>query len=307
MKKQRQQTVLFQLLLVCFGILVLIGIMQVFMHKDNSSDSVSDQNIAAEVTTTTKTLVSMVTTSSTTTVTTTDTTTTETTTVTTVTRYKEIYLTFDDGPCKNTPAVLDILDQYGVKATFFTVGAFVEIYPQYVKEAADRGHVIACHSFTHDFDKCYASADAFMNEVQQWKDAVETKAQVTLPERLCIRFPGGSNTKYAEAVHDGIIERLKEENYRYFDWNGGDNDKWKQGNVNGLPEEEFFMQSYYDSMGWHKDEPEVPIVFLFHDTELGSVNILPTVIQDIKERGYTFKTLDQHPEWDDPSWNHETE
>lgn len=210
---------------------------------------------------------------------------------------RDIYLTFDDGPCANTEHVLDILDNYNAKATFFTVGFFVNRYPEYAAEIVNRGNVIACHSYTHDVNQCYASADAFMNELGQWRQAV-TNACGGLPERICVRFPGGSMSKYAADVSDEIKQRLFQDGYRWFNWNAGDNDKWQKGNTENLPDEEYFMKSYRECMRWFDNEPEKPVVFLFHDTEEGTVKILPAVMHDLVERGYRFKTLDTHPDWE---------
>lgn len=209
---------------------------------------------------------------------------------------RDIYLTFDDGPCKNTPQVLDILDNYGARATFFTVGSFVDRYPEYAADIVNRGNLIACHSYTHDMSKCYASADAFMNELAQWRQAAQN-ACGELPERLCVRFPGGSTTKHAAAVSEEIKQRIVAEGYQWFDWNAGDNDKWQKGNTDQLPDEEYFMKSYRETIGWFDDEPDTPVVFLFHDTEEGTVRILPAVLQDLIARGYRFKLLDSHPKW----------
>ena len=209
---------------------------------------------------------------------------------------RQIYLTFDDGPCKYTPQVLDILDRYGAKATFFTVGAFVDRYPETSADIVKRGNLIACHTYTHEFDKCYASADAFFAETEKWKRAVQ-KACGSLPERICVRFPGGSTTKYAADVREDIIQRINYEGYRWFDWNAADNDKWPKGNTQGLSDTEYFMQSYRECIGWYQDTPDVPVVFLFHDTEEGSVRILPTILQDLIDRGYSFRLLSEHPDW----------
>ena len=66
---------------------------------------------------------------------------------------KVIYLTFDDGPHKeNTEKVLAILREYKIKATFFTVGAWVKTYPEIVKKVHDEGQLIGCHSYTHDYE-----------------------------------------------------------------------------------------------------------------------------------------------------------
>lgn len=209
---------------------------------------------------------------------------------------RSIYLTFDDGPCQYTPQVLDILDQYNVKVTFFTVGYFVDSYPEYAAEIMRRGHLIACHSYTHEMDQCYASVDAFMNEVDRWKKAVQSAAG-TLPDRICVRFPGGSTTGYASAVADGIKATLNQNGYQWFDWNAGNNDKWPNGNTENLSEPDYFMKSYRECINWFDEDPNATVVFLAHETEPATVQTLPQMLEDLLQRGYTFKTLDQHPKW----------
>lgn len=61
-----------------------------------------------------------------------------------------VYLTFDDGPIPEaTPWVLDILDKYGVKATFFMVGQNVERHPELLEEVKRRGHAVGNHTLHH--------------------------------------------------------------------------------------------------------------------------------------------------------------
>ena len=61
-----------------------------------------------------------------------------------------VYLTFDDGPIPEaTPWILDVLDKYGVKATFFMVGQNVERYPEIFEEVVRRGHVVGNHTLHH--------------------------------------------------------------------------------------------------------------------------------------------------------------
>lgn len=63
---------------------------------------------------------------------------------------KTIYLTFDDGPIPEvTPSVLDILDKYKIKATFFCVGDNVEKYPNVYAEVLKRGHRVGNHTHNH--------------------------------------------------------------------------------------------------------------------------------------------------------------
>ena len=80
---------------------------------------------------------------------------------------KVVYLTLDDGPSKNTQAVLDILDKYNAKATFFVTGAMPE-YKDMIKKAYDKGHTIGMHTYSHDYAKVYASVDAYFQDLDHW-------------------------------------------------------------------------------------------------------------------------------------------
>lgn len=63
---------------------------------------------------------------------------------------KCVYLTFDDGPIPEmTPWVLDVLDKYHIKATFFCVGDNVKKYPEVFQMISERGHLIGNHTFNH--------------------------------------------------------------------------------------------------------------------------------------------------------------
>jgi peptidoglycan/xylan/chitin deacetylase (PgdA/CDA1 family) len=90
---------------------------------------------------------------------------------------KSVYLTFDDGPIPEvTPWVLDVLDKYHIKATFFMVGDNVRKHPDEYKMVVERGHRIGNHTYNHlkgieelteryiaNIDKadCYLSTDLF--------------------------------------------------------------------------------------------------------------------------------------------------
>lgn len=66
------------------------------------------------------------------------------------TNKKELFLTFDDGPIPEiTPWVLDVLDQYNAKATFFCVGHNVEKHPDIYNEVLNRGHEVGNHTYNH--------------------------------------------------------------------------------------------------------------------------------------------------------------
>jgi glycosyltransferase involved in cell wall biosynthesis/peptidoglycan/xylan/chitin deacetylase (PgdA/CDA1 family) len=100
----------------------------------------------------------------------------------------EIALTFDDGPDPiYTPQILDLLQQYGARATFFLLGAQVQKEPKLVERMLREGHEIGNHSFTHPaFDRL--SWQAAVREVTQTQEVLE--AIQGRPCRL-FRPPGG--------------------------------------------------------------------------------------------------------------------
>ena len=65
---------------------------------------------------------------------------------------KRIALTFDDGPHPSlTPRILEILDRFGIQATFFMVGQNIIYYPEAAKMVIERGHEVGNHTFTHPY------------------------------------------------------------------------------------------------------------------------------------------------------------
>jgi peptidoglycan/xylan/chitin deacetylase (PgdA/CDA1 family) len=86
---------------------------------------------------------------------------------------KQLALTFDDGPNPViTPKLLNLLDKYNVKATFFLIGRFVRDCPQLAQEISARGHLIGNHTQTHP-SLFWLSPRAIRNELQECQDALQ--------------------------------------------------------------------------------------------------------------------------------------
>ncbi len=201
---------------------------------------------------------------------------------------KTVYLTFDDGPSKvNTLSVLDVLDEYGVKATFFLVGEFVEKYPHIVCEIHARGHKIGCHSFTHRYDEIYANAENMKAEILRWEAAVES-ALGFVPEERLFRFPGGSST----CKEDGIRQMLAEEGFRAYDWNAVTGDCMLHTRPVGMTEEEYMQKSVIETLAYSFRLKTCPHIVLMHDTYVQTADLLPWMIEYMMEQGCTFGTLD---------------
>jgi len=87
---------------------------------------------------------------------------------------KIVALTYDDGPYPvYTRQILDILDKYHVKATFFMIGKQMEQYPEIVKMIQTRGHVIGNHTFTHPANLETFSTTRIIGEIDRCEQVIE--------------------------------------------------------------------------------------------------------------------------------------
>jgi peptidoglycan/xylan/chitin deacetylase (PgdA/CDA1 family) len=87
---------------------------------------------------------------------------------------KVVALTFDDGPHPAfTPQILDILKRYGVRATFFLIGARAERYPDLARRIVAEGHEIGDHTYSHPADLPRKDWDAICREIVKGADAIE--------------------------------------------------------------------------------------------------------------------------------------
>ena len=127
---------------------------------------------------------------------------------------KRVYLTFDDGPSSNTDKILDFLDEYGVKATFFVVGK--ENYTEQYRRIVEDGHTLAMHSYSHVYRDIYSSLEAYQQDLNKLRTFLY---EVTGVECNIVRFPGGSSNTTSKVDMHTLIEYLDSEGMVYFDWN----------------------------------------------------------------------------------------
>ena len=129
---------------------------------------------------------------------------------------RKVYLTFDDGPSSNTDNILDILDTYGVKATFFVTGKEGAKAEASYRRIVEEGHTLGMHSYTHDYSVIYASEEAFMEDMEKLQRYLY---DVTGVQSTYIRFPGGSSNKVSDVDMRLLITDVHEAGMEYFDWN----------------------------------------------------------------------------------------
>lgn len=195
-----------------------------------------------------------------------------------------IYLTFDDGPCAYTKQILDTLDKYGIKATFFVTNQ-IRGYQYMIGEEARRGHSIGIHTLTHQWN-IYNSLDSYLNDFNAMNNIVE---QQTGKKTNFLRFPGGTSNHMAKTPMSKIVESVDSKGYKYFDWNVSVEDaggcaykKDKKGCV---------LNNFKTYV-----KPNRSNIVLMHDLKPYTANALEDMIIFAKNKGYTFRQIDDSTE-----------
>lgn len=196
---------------------------------------------------------------------------------------KVIYLTFDDGPCAYTAQLLDVLDKYNVKATFFVTGARPS-YHYLIGEAYRRGHTIAIHTFSHRYDEIYSSVDSYFADFNRIKDII---VEQTGEEPWLVRFPGGTSNTVSRKYCTGIMSTLTQEvllrGYTYCDWNVESYD------AAGAASEQEVINNVINGCSKKKNA-----IVLQHDLRSFSVNAVDDIIEWGINNGYVFKAIDKN-------------
>lgn len=198
---------------------------------------------------------------------------------------KIVFLTFDDGPTKNTLRNLEILEREGVKATFFVIGELAEQNSDILKQVQDAGHEICIHTYNHK-TKNYRSKGAFMDDYHKAYDVV-TNILGKEPSKF-MRMPGGSSTHSGDKYTvKAIRDELCGEGVYYVDWNVSLEDAiYEHTPVDNL------LSTFRKELKKTYIDPN-NIIVLMHDGASNSTTpqALPAVIKYFKKNNYEFKTF----------------
>lgn len=195
---------------------------------------------------------------------------------------KQVYLTFDDGPSKDiTPQILDILKENNIKATFFVLGARVDLYPDTLKREFNEGHYIANHGYSHEYSQIYQNRDTVYDEYNRCEDSIRNALGLDYHSYL-FRFPGGSRGGRYESVKAEARQLLEEYGVAYTNWN------CLTGDAAGNKTKEACIQEMIETKGNQNS-----IILLMHDAndKQQTLDALPEIIQYYKNEGYTFKNF----------------
>ena len=203
---------------------------------------------------------------------------------------KMVFLTFDDGPSlDNTPKVLDILKEYGVKATFFVLGTNLDNgveYENLLKRTLEEGHAIANHGYSHNYSYLYPERVInYNNLIADMNKSHELMKKILGDDfnTIVLRLPGGLRSWKGQSEN---LERLNNAGYSVIEWNAlsGDAD----GRVVNDPNA--FFEYAIKTAGNSNC-----VVLLMHDFawKAGSISAqaLPQIIEYFRDRGYQFRTM----------------
>ncbi len=185
---------------------------------------------------------------------------------------KTVYITFDDGPTHNTPAILACLDKYNAKATFFVLDNRITENPDLIRQIISSGHSIGLHGVSHDVNKIYSTPSEPLIEMNAANETLYNTAGV---RTKLVRTPYGSYP-YMNLEQYKI---LKAANYHLWDWTVDPRDSV------GTPSIGTILKRIENDLKGN----ERPIVLL-HDKK-STVNNLDSILNYFASRNYTFEVI----------------
>lgn len=187
-----------------------------------------------------------------------------------------IYLTFDDGPHRQTGALLDVLKKHKVKATFFILGNNIKGNEKMLRRIVTEGHLIALHGMTHDRHKFYRTPTTAVREMQAVQKLI---LQVTGVKSNIVRTPYGSNP-YMTSVHRQAMTKA---GFQMWDWNVDSLDyRYKSDNRRVQNQVFARLDANYRA--------KIASIILTHDHSI-TPTALDYILRHSKKRGYEFRTL----------------
>lgn len=189
---------------------------------------------------------------------------------------KVVYLTFDDGPSQVSGKIMDELNKYHAKATFFMLKPNILRFSDDVKRMVKEGHSLGLHGVTHDPKKIYRSKETVVKEMNADNEALY---KVTGKNTSLIRTPYGSfpymKPDYKQAV--------KEQGYRLWDWTIDSRDWFFRS-----PK---FVASSIEQLKKMETRNQ-PDVILMHERK-ETLESLPVLLQYLQKNGFELKRIEQ--------------
>lgn len=187
---------------------------------------------------------------------------------------KIAYITFDDGPTLNTPRIVETLEKYDAKATFFVLEERIVMYPDYIKEIKHSGNALGLHGVSHS-EAIYYTDTSPLEEMEKTNNALRNL--LGSGSRL-VRVPFGSCYKLTQKQ----AQNLSKGGYIVWDWNVDPRDS--VGKI--VP------QKVLANMRKDLKKCDGDAVILLHDRK-STADLLPQLLQCLKDEGYKMLPLSE--------------
>lgn len=192
-----------------------------------------------------------------------------------------VYLTFDCTPSSNTLEILDKLDDYGIKATFFINGDSTDPDAQEImREIVNQGHTIGLRSYSNSYDAIYHSVEDYLTDFNEIYNLVY---ETTGVRAEIFSFPGGSVNSYNDSIYQELIAEMLRRNFVFFDWNfAGDStgsrtpsaEEISANVINGMADKDRAIIKFRDAFG--------------REAVAGAI---PAIVDKLQSLGYSFQPL----------------
>ncbi|WP_299219030.1 polysaccharide deacetylase family protein [uncultured Aquimarina sp.] len=182
---------------------------------------------------------------------------------------KKIAITFDDGPDLNTLKILEVLNKYNVRGTFFCIGKQIEKHPDILKKIIQENHIIGNHTFTHDKFIDIYSTNKFTNEIKETDTIIE---KFSKKKPLLFRPPYG-------ITNPNIARAVRNTGHSVIGWN-------KRSFDTTIPSEKVILKRITKNLKGGD-------IILLHDTKIITVAVLEQLLLFLQRNNFTTVTIDE--------------
>ncbi len=181
----------------------------------------------------------------------------------------KITITFDDGPSEFTPKVLELMERFDAKATFFCIGKNIDANPDIFRQTFEKGHIVANHSYFHGKDFDWKKASEVLSELEQTNASIENFSG---KKAKFFRPPYG-------VTNPSIAKALKQTKQFVIGWN--------IRSMDGVSKDE---NAIYERI---VRQLKPGAIILMHDTSQTTVNVLERLLLTLREKNFTIVPVDK--------------
>lgn len=188
---------------------------------------------------------------------------------------KVCYLTFDDGPSESSEKLMDLLNQYHAKATFFLLGKHILKFPEVVRDMRQEDFTIGLHGVSHDYKKLYRSEKSVVEDMIEDQKIIMDVTGLRTP---FIRTPYGSYPFMKESYRRAVVNH----GFIMWDWNVDSHD-WRYRDWR-------FVQQTIKQIKKVEKEGQVPVLLL-HDRTY-TLRHIEALLHYLQQHQYQMKGID---------------